>query len=588
MSSSGSSSRSFGSSSTKDHHFEVNSKQFNTSSSSEEIAKIININDYLFSFEDVLDEMESRNCFIDYLRNDLSSDGGLFMMAVKSGDSSLGTLKKASTSTLNISNGESKYNSSPLNYYYFMERIGEMSIKKSNTNRLKLAIEIFNDYINEDWNNHETVLDIPQIVREKVIVIFSRLVNEQQEYICPRRVSISSTSKDVSKLAASLIGVSRSRTNSVSQEANSPQAVDNFRNREDSNATNDSVLEIDVFSGDLNEEYDLRTNRSSVSNVDSITVDYFLKDCFMNVFSETISHANYTLKELCFPVFLKCDRFQKLLESKQKDDSLAEYLTKIATLKPVTHQNFIAFAQNVNITSITVEHFALVKFYLFSEDFWSRIRKGKNYEVFTSTDNYRMESESDSAINFFKYEIIFPFNCQKVMGSLLDIENRKQYDKLLKHFEQLDRIPKSDTELSCEITQEVYRMKWPVKDRVFTYCTSSIYDSNSDTYFLCIKSANTTKEKPVKDAVKGLACVCWAFKPIDENTCKYYQLLGIDFKGQVPVKFIHQMMKFRANNYVKDVLEFLKKCEKNGWKKNGANTAVEMMVENGPIDLSIN
>lgn len=574
-----------------------------------------NVNDYVFSFEDVLDEEETKTCFVEYLRNDLTSES-LSMMAHRmdsnhddddedicstgsGGTTSLNTKGKVSLSQ--SSYGESKYHTLPSNYYYCLEKIGWMKIKKSNTNKLKFATEIYNDYINDgNWKNQDTLLDVPHSIREKSIQIFSRLVNDDNEYVCPRRVSLSSTPKDVTKLATSLIEASRSRNNSnVSTSSVPSQALESSRKRGDSNATaidvstsdrgRTSIDEGDLFVGDLIcEDNDIPSINvcTHISNVDSISVDEFFRDYF-NVFNEIEACVTYTLKELCFPLFLKCDRFQRFLELKQKEESIEQLLDKVATLKPVTHQNFIAFIQNLNVTSITVEHFSLLKYYLWNEEFWSRIKKGKNYEVFTSTENYRMESTEDSKINFFKYEILFPFNCKKVMKCLLDTENRKLYDKLLKSSEQLDRILKTDTTLACEFTQEVYRMKWPAKDRVFMYCASSIYDSSSDTYFLCVKSVNHPKEKPIKDSIKGLSLVGWAFKHIDENTCKYYQLIGIDFKGKIPVKVIHQLMKFRANNYAKDVLEFLKKSEKNGWKQNGVNTPFELMIENGPINLSI-
>jgi len=483
------------------------------------------LNDYIFSYEDVLDQDDTRQCFLNFL-NDVQS----------------GALLE------------------------FLEMIQEMKTKKSVQNKFKVAVDLYNRFIASMSSEKTNVsISFPSRITTKIIQGFSRVnVSENPEFqITPLQSTLPKSIPG--SISSSGFGTAYTPPNQVS-------SLDTSELDADTDSTTDDVIS------------------QGGEQLSQLTIEQFMKEYGGSLFLEAEQYANITLKENFFAVFLTSPHFQTLLQSKKKegDGVFKKFLDTIGTLKPVSHENFVTLLQTMKLRRLSKAHMQLIKYYTLSTDFWRVFKEGDNYTVYLSNESYRMDTNTEKKIFFYKYDITFPFNVHRVMECLLKTENRKQYDNMLKSCTRLENYPKgrSDEELACELLQEEYKMKWPVANRYFTYLVSGVHDSSDDMYIICAKCVDTEKEKPVKDAIKGSILTGWAFKAIDENSCKYYQFSGLDARGSVPVKLVNHMIKKRAKTYAKTVLEFLKKSEKNGWNSEGRNVALECITENGSFDLT--
>ena len=100
-------------------------------------------------------------------------------------------------------------------------------------------------------------------------------------------------------------------------------------------------------------------------------------------------------------------------------------------------------------------------------------------------------------LNFFKFDVIFPYNATDVMNTLFELEHRLKYDTNLAKIDSVEYIEKhkgGNTQLmASSVTKEIYKLVWPFAPRDFIVSSSGIYDTTSKTYYIGKKSCLSAK-----------------------------------------------------------------------------------------------
>ncbi|KAL9658060.1 hypothetical protein ABK040_012298 [Willaertia magna] len=327
---------------------------------------------------------------------------------------------------------------------------------------------------------------------------------------------------------------------------------------------------------------------SSSSNINSSS-----NNIPSSLFTKAENYLLLNLKETKFNDFLQSKIFKKYMKEKP-----LQFLYDIGTLKETSHFKLIENLCDITREVITFYDFKFVKEKMNSDnkDDWELIDSGKNYKTYLSADTFNFGSSN--GVNFCKFEIIFPYEAKNVMKTILEVDYRLQYDGTLTNVQEIKYInkpntqnEKGNTQFATGIFMDTYHFGWPITDRELLMCCSAVYDKKEKSYLFVGKSCNC-KEAPIekKDPIRGVCISGWKFKedydPITlKPFTKFCQLFYLDLKGKIPRILVYQNVKKRAKNFYKIGLKYLKIHEKKGFVTINDTKAMEMVEENGAIEI---
>ncbi|KAL9645601.1 hypothetical protein ABK040_000663 [Willaertia magna] len=244
------------------------------------------------------------------------------------------------------------------------------------------------------------------------------------------------------------------------------------------------------------------------------------------------------------------------------------------------------------------------------DGFWLPLIQEDNYVAYVSAKKFKLGDDingtNQGGIHFFKYDIKFPYELDFVMNTLLNCNNRLEFDEMLKSLHQFHYNPKEEKgnvlKLATTLTQETYNFRWPLSQRVYHFTNTMVYDTTDKIYIQAKKSCEIPEEyitknikKEIDNSVKALNFGAWLFQSIDNDPvykCRYIQLVATDTKGFIPLSIAEKIIKSRAKNFGKKLVKFLEK-QKEMVDKNLKQTdnkinslgVLETLKENGNFEL---
>ena len=443
----------------------------------------------------------------------------------------------------------------------FLEKVNEYRKIKHERKRLQMATQMYEKYIAEGAN---TQLNLRSDLKQKISkVIFSQP---------PPTASSPSILTDTSRVSVTIPSSASRSSDCVKTPSSPPTAIrdlqrnSNYRNSCDSESSTESSL---------------TEPNTPLSETDSSC------GCPKTLFDEVESMVLLSLKESHFKSFLESDTFKQYAK-KQPLKTLYE----IGAVKANTTLFFVESLGDLKSERFSVNDFQFLKDQMLNTDKkeWELIGSSDAHKTFLS--NKTFDFGGSLGLQFFKFEVTFPFGVKECMNTLMEQEYRLKYDGELAVINQLNYAhmkPSTNTAhptMASSITQEIYKLGWPLDNREFIVSSSGIYDSAAGMYIIGKKTCQSDKAPPVRKGTLRVTCLGgWGFQPIDEHTTKYYQVFYIDFKGNVPRAFIRALLKGRAKRFLKTGSKYMKMNEKRGFICKEDNLMWKTIQENGTIQL---
>ncbi|KAF0985087.1 hypothetical protein FDP41_000126 [Naegleria fowleri] len=311
---------------------------------------------------------------------------------------------------------------------------------------------------------------------------------------------------------------------------------------------------------------------------------------FMSEFKRIENYLSLNLKDSQFQEFVEWSEFKNLVQTKG-----IAFLNSIAELKPFSHTSFVESLTEMNIPRITVKQCKLIKnMMLKNNSLWNTLLSKSNYTVSLSNNQYLLGNEATSSNNggvqFFKYDIVFPYPKSAVINTLLSTKMRFKFDKNTKVLSKIDYQQRQDEEhLATCITQEVYAFPFPFQAREFVLACSMVNDSTDQCTMLCVRSCESDKAAPLKRTVFAVNIGGWIFQDLPGSQCRFIQFVGAEFKGILPKSLVTKSVSKRARYYYADTLKLFEANSKEGFPEPTDDPIFESFMntlkENGTIAL---
>ena len=340
----------------------------------------------------------------------------------------------------------------------------------------------------------------------------------------------------------------------------------------------------DSSSSDLSS---LNETSSSTSDKRSSVDAPSLHSCPKNLFDEVESMILLSLKESHFKSFLESGIFKQYLKTQP-----LKTLYEIGSVRSNTTLFYMDSLGDLKSERFSLNELQFIKDQMVKTEpnEWEVIGQSKDHRCYLSTKTF--DFGGTLGLQFFKFEVTFPFGLTECMNTFLEQEYRLKYDGNLSFIQQLGYSEHkaatngSSTSLASSVTQEIYKLGWPLDNREFILTTAGVFDRTDNMYVIGKKTCITDKAPPTKKGTVNATCIGgWGFKPVNEHSTKYYQLFYIDFKGNVPRAVIRSILKDRAKSFSKVGLKYIKLNEKRGFICKEDNMVWKSINENGQVDL---
>ena len=116
------------------------------------------------------------------------------------------------------------------------------------------------------------------------------------------------------------------------------------------------------------------------------------------------------------------------------------------------------------------------------------------------------------------------------MYTMLDSKNRIATDGNLIMQKFIEYVPRSEkTPFAYSVTQERFKLAWPLSDRDFIICTSFRYESQHKRYIGVRKSAVHKNVPPIKGVVRGVGFSGYVIEELGATKCRVQQITYVFF-----------------------------------------------------------
>ncbi|KAL9652410.1 hypothetical protein ABK040_012065 [Willaertia magna] len=356
------------------------------------------------------------------------------------------------------------------------------------------------------------------------------------------------------------------------------------------NLLNNKTVESNKTTIENNEEQQQQLTIGQINNL------------MKQTFDELESTILIMIKESKFKTFLESDIFKKFIQTQK-----LYVLTEIGTPKIDSTFNYIHSLTNLNSDVFTINDFKFLKNKMLdnSKEEWDIVSQSKNHKCYLSTKTW--DFGTSVGLQIFKFEVEFPYTVQQVMNTLCELEYRYEYDGELKRTDIVklidkeihnseENIPQNSLALASAVTSEIYKIIWPIADREFVGPNSAIYDPNSNSLIIGMKTMENKPYLPEakKGVIRGNALGGWLFQPINNNNnnnettssgTRYIQLFYMDFKGKLPKAIIKKSIIARSKRFYKLGMKYLEKNEKRGFICNDDAGLFWCLKQNGSVAL---
>ncbi|KAL9644340.1 hypothetical protein ABK040_005799 [Willaertia magna] len=482
------------------------------------------VNDYIINLDQLLNEEDCVKSFSSYLKDNYAEESLLFLLKAKQ-----------------------------------LKTVTDLQ------QQIQLALGIYNEFIATKQES-TTELNLPQKIKKQIASNIGDIIPKAEEQKQHQTIQQVLQHRDIAAIAIEIDDDLESPTGSLNGErAYTPTEDD------------DCLSECSTASSSAN---------ISTQDLVSIIIDKG-SNSVANIFVKAEYYIYLSLKEGHFHRFIQSPHFTKLIE--EKGDKAPALLERIGKVKAISQSAFINVIRERK-KKTTKEDFRVLKHYMFHENYWKCVANRRNYKTYLSIDTFKLAEElgkkAANEVHFFKYEMEFPFPALRCIGALTSIESRLKNDNTLKSSTLIDLLDKESPEdVFCEVFQEVYKFGFPFQDRCGVQSVGAMHDKTDDLYMICCRSFDSPKEVEIKKTVKFFVFGGWCFKPTSETSCKYYQIMGVDFRGYIPVSIVAAIIKKRAAGFYKAAMKLLQESEKNGWAVNKEDTALRSLEITGSIEL---
>ncbi|EFC41439.1 predicted protein [Naegleria gruberi] len=528
------------------------------------------IGDYTFSYEAVLDDEETRQCLLEYMRTIRCEESLLFL-----------------------------------------DQVNSFHRKRSTANRWSMIQSIFEQFFCE---HSKYELNLPQRVKDMMIHTYSDVV---EEIAHRKRMNLDEDTNSSSNSRSSL-----EQANQPPPQQQVKQNKNKNNNEKSNNNNRNSKDDLDVSLGSL-DYIDLSDCEEALKKAESYILinlkeyvfpkfvgsDHF--QGFISTKSKTFINTIGTVKALSHSCFVESLMDMRRCEINvdqvrmikkhvfdtrywdciyQKETSYGFISSKKYILGEDDHAKGVYFAKCEVIFPYSADQIMNIM-----TNTKNRIEHDKNLE-----DIKRIGYRNKSGTTNFNPNLVHSSDededtlssTSSAMSDLHDTASSRSHTSNHSHQQTNHHSPISGkTKLATTLTHERYKLGWPIKSRYYLLAQSMVHDTTDNMYIIAKKSCRIPNYDPDEGTnIEAINIGCWMFQPLlDENQkpcCKYIQFVGTDLRGNIPTFIIEKIVRKRTSNFYKSTMKMIKACEEESTTRPFDSSGYfDTLDENGSMAL---